>query len=544
ELARIAEAQGRLGALGAELAALPDLATHCERQAELARRAERRRALAEREKQLAEDAREAAARIDGLERAPELLREIETQLEERRAALAAAERRVEEVHGRWIQDKQDVRTRLGSYRDRARELREQISQLREAGPEGVCPTCERPLRDEFANVLAALEDEWNSVVQDGKWMSQREKQLELKPPELVAVERERTAVVDALEKDRERHGRCVRAASELGVLIQERERRAEALDSLRAELAELPADYDESAHRAAEARLAQLRGLEREAAKLEQAVDQHAARRKELDDADAAIAAAAARIAELERSHADVGYDEASHAELERAHEAALDEARRAELRRTEAAGRLDTETAAAAKAGQDVEDDRRRRIQLEGLESTIRHHVELDDAFAELRAELNARVRPELGDLASRFLTEITDGRYTNLEIDDDYNVLVLDEGEEKPVISGGEEDIANLVLRLAISQMIAERAGHPLSILILDEVFGSLDVERRDNVIQLLHRLSDRFEQVILITHVETVRDGLDNVVRVDFDERTGASVVRQEEEPVPGEELVAVG
>ena len=43
--------------------------------------------------------------------------------------------------------------------------------------------------------------------------------------------------------------------------------------------------------------------------------------------------------------------------------------------------------------------------------------------------------------------------------------------------MISGGEEDVANLALRLAISQMIAERAGQPLSLLVLDEIFGSLD-------------------------------------------------------------------
>ena len=111
-----------------------------------------------------------------------------------------------------------------------------------------------------------------------------------------------------------------------------------------------------------------------------------------------------------------------------------------------------------------------------------------------------------------------------------------MLDEGEEKPVISGGEEDIANLVLRLAVNQMIAERAGYPLSILILDEVFGSLDVERRDNVVQLLHKLEDRFEQVILITHIETIREGLDHVLRVAYDERTGASTVTVEEAPAP--------
>ena len=39
-------------------------------------------------------------------------------------------------------------------------------------------------------------------------------------------------------------------------------------------------------------------------------------------------------------------------------------------------------------------------------------------------------------------------------------------------------------------------------------------------------------RFEQVILITHIESIRDGLDNVIRCTFDERSGASRVVQEE------------
>ena len=77
--------------------------------------------------------------------------------------------------------------------------------------------------------------------------------------------------------------------------------------------------------------------------------------------------------------------------------------------------------------------------------------------------------------------------------------------------VISGGEEDIANLALRLAISQMIAERAGQPLSLLMLDEMFGSLDEERRLAVVDLLRSLADRFPQVILITHIELGARGL---------------------------------
>src|SRR5437763_11014944 len=139
--------------------------------------------------------------------------------------------------------------------------------------------------------------------------------------------------------------------------------------------------------------------------------------------------------------------------------------------------------------------------------------------------------MRPEIGALASGFLTELTDGRYDEVDLDEDYRVVVLDEGVPKPVISGGEEDIANLVLRLAISQMIAERAGQPLSLLVLDEIFGSLDESRRQLVVSLLRRLGDRFPQVNLVTHIEQEGDAVDSVIRVSYEALTAINVVRDE-------------
>ena len=134
----------------------------------------------------------------------------------------------------------------------------------------------------------------------------------------------------------------------------------------------------------------------------------------------------------------------------------------------------------------------------------------------------------PALADPATTCLPALTAARSSQLELDDNDNHIVLEDGIPKPVISGGEEDLANLVLRLAISQMIAERAGQQFSLLVLDEVFGSLDESRRHNVVELLRRLQDRFEQVILITHIESVREGLDQVINVRYDDETGASVV----------------
>jgi DNA repair protein SbcC/Rad50 len=186
-----------------------------------------------------------------------------------------------------------------------------------------------------------------------------------------------------------------------------------------------------------------------------------------------------------------------------------------------------------------------RARGTLEALDRQKRLHDELDRAYTDLRTDLNVQLRPEMSEIASAFLTELTDARYTELELDDSYNLTLLEDAVPKPVISGGEQDIANLCLRLAISQMIAERAGQTFSLLILDEVFGSLDESRRQNVVELLRGLQDRFEQVIVITHIEQVREGLDRVIGVRYDEESGSSVVEQLD-PVPaeGELLAAAG
>jgi DNA repair protein SbcC/Rad50 len=45
-------------------------------------------------------------------------------------------------------------------------------------------------------------------------------------------------------------------------------------------------------------------------------------------------------------------------------------------------------------------------------------------------------------------------------------------------------------------------------------------------------LRGLQDRFEQVIIITHIEQVREGLDRVINVRYDEESGTSVVTQSE------------
>jgi len=534
-LEAIAQAGTELDPIRDRLREMPE-ATAALEQFEALARAQERRAVLERSAQgVRQELADTVRRIDTLESAPGLVQQYGAELEALRNGQAGLETAVDALSAEWSSKRQEVSTRLETYRESAQELRDKIRELKNAGPDGTCPTCERPLRAEFDNVVGRLEDEYLSLVQDGKWLNQREKQLATKPEELTEAERKRDDARTAIADLGQRIARCEQAVQELWTLAQDRKRREQQLLDLQQELERQPDGYEPAAHREAQDRLEALRELERRAAGLASIVAGRAEHEQDLAGARRRIAAARRRIGRLEKDAARLAFSEEEYARVRAAHESAAEALHKAELHAVEASGHVQTAEEAHRGAQRELQQFHKREAAARTLEVDYRYHNELDGALSHLRQDLNARVRPELSELASAFLADVTEGRYSSLEIDEHYNVLVLDEGEEKPVISGGEEDIANLVLRLAISQMIAERAGQQLSILILDEVFGSLDVEHRENVVQLLHRLEGRFEQVILITHIEGIREGLDNVIRVEYDERTGAS--RASEESIAG-------
>ena len=80
----------------------------------------------------------------------------------------------------------------------------------------------------------------------------------------------------------------------------------------------------------------------------------------------------------------------------------------------------------------------------------------------------------------------------------------------------------------------MIQDASGQPMSLLILDEAFGSLDTDRRDNLMERLEVLSGIFRQIIVISHVETIKEAADQCLFVKYDPRARCSVV--EDPPCP--------
>lgn len=463
--------------------------------------------------------------------APALLDSALERVNAIRASLTAATLEAEDQRTIWVRDAQDATTKRQGLLDQFQELKEQRQRIVNAGAEGVCPTCTRPLGTEYARVLELLDRQIEEVRSNGNYYKKRIDQLQEEPAALAEVDRRRLALEAELSGATAELGRLKAQLQEAEPLGEEQRRLLQRVHDLRSAVGQVSGSYDQARHEAVLREIRFLEPLELQAERfraLAERADAVSAELQATEEAGLQIAAAAADL----RSRLDgLEYSEAAFKDLREAELSAERARREAELALVRARGEHNAATeAVTAVARREAERNERARAAAEAAgELTL--HQELDRALTDLRDELNSTLRPDLSELASTFLRDLTNARYTDLELDEDYSATLLDDGDPKAVISGGEEDVANLALRLAISQMIAERAGQPLSLLILDEIFGSLDEDRRSAVIELLRSLADRFPQVILITHIDSVREGFDRVVRVGYDLARGVATVRDE-------------
>ena len=133
---------------------------------------------------------------------------VGARLEELREKAAVVQGNAEAAAMSWARERQDAETRLLLYRDREKELRRRLDDIAKAGRDAACTTCDRRLGDRADAVRGARREEWEDVVQDGKWWRRRREQLELKPDELKALETRAltlNAEIDDLAEELQRH---------------------------------------------------------------------------------------------------------------------------------------------------------------------------------------------------------------------------------------------------------------------------------------------------------------------------------------------------
>jgi exonuclease SbcC len=523
ELRKLESEVAPISRLKAELTALDAL--HREdaaRREDLAKQTELTRNLGVMSRRIAELGDAAAALAQAAAEAGALAERLET-----------ADRAAKEQQAAWVREKGYADTRRAELLKQYEEVKEQRDKIEKLGPEGECPTCRRPLGDEHAAVLGVLDRQLQAIVDDGTYFKQRLEQLAQPPRAVTQAEAARDAIREEARRASEHEGSLRAQTAERARIERERAGLARRAAELERRIAARPTGYDEARHQAVRAELTRLDPVALQAAALAARAERAEVLVGEAELAEKSLSLREEQARQLAEAVQAEGFSEAKFKVARDRHDRATHGLRAAELAVAETRGELVAAETAVREAGRRAAERAAREATIAERKAELRLHNELDRAFSDLRGELNAAMRPEIGALASAFLADLTDGRYDEVDLDEDYRPIVLDEGIPKLVLSGGEEDMVNLVLRLAISQMIAERAGQPLSLLVLDEIFASLDESRRQDVLLLLRGLGDRFPQVIVTTHIEGLGIGgaLDRLLHVVYDPSSGTSVVRDD-------------
>jgi exonuclease SbcC len=176
---------------------------------------------------------------------------------------------------------------------------------------------------------------------------------------------------------------------------------------------------------------------------------------------------------------------------------------------------------------------DKEKKAKLEEEQQTQEEkgiYDELRVAFGKkgVQAMIIEATIPEIEAEANRLLARMTDGRlHVRLKSQretlkgktvETLDIEVADElgPRSYDLFSGGEAFRINFAIRVALSKLLARRAGARLQTLIVDEGFGTQDAQGRERLVEAIGSIQEDFERILVVTHIEELKDSFP--VRID--------------------------
>ncbi len=421
------------------------------------------------------------------------------------------------------------------------DLRRKLDEL--AAADAACPLCARPLgAEEKARIEALYESEGKSDAAAVRGNRERLDVLRADAAALAAAadkieadraHREREAIARITQLDRD----LADAQAAAGALDPARERHrilaatlaaAEYATEARAELATVARaiaalDFDVARHETLRAAVDDLAPFEAEHAALAEARVRQQSEGEALARAQADLGGWSARrardCAELEGLRAAAGAASDIAGELARAEaEHGRTTKRAGDMR--QALGAIEGSVEACARL---LENRPAKAEHLRTVADEQQLYLELSSAFGRqgVQALLIDEALPELTDEANRLLHQMTAGRMSLMmttqratqkgDLRETLDIHIADELGTRPyeTYSGGEAFRIDFALRIALSKLLARRAGARLPILVIDEGFGTQDSSGRERLVEAITTVQDDFEMLLAVTHIDELRD-----------------------------------
>ena len=299
-------------------------------------------------------------------------------------------------------------------------------------------------------------------------------------------------------------------------------------------------DYQPERHRLLRGKLQELEDAERRFAQLETARQRHSESRATLQGLEARQCRAESEIKALEGDRSRIEL-EVRRIDPARA-DAASAEARVAHLRDREGETRL-----ALGRSQSQYEVCLQREAELKAMRQRLQHATferQLYDDLAHMfgkngiQAIMIENAIPELEEEANRILSRVSDNAmHVTLETQRDtrtggvaetLDIKISDDlgTRNYELFSGGEAFRINFALRIALSRMLARRAGARLRTLVIDEGFGTQDTQGLERLVEVIKAIREDFAKIIVITHLPELKNAFETHIEVTKDPLLGSS------------------
>ena len=513
-----------------------------------------------------------------LEQERELLLEQEKVISEQSSTVSGLEAEVERVQSLLAnaQERFDERSRLEGEKNASRErqaelkaenealktdmnqLKERIDTLKSAGG-ATCPLCGQELSEEHR--LATLEqlevegkqkgDRYRNNQTESTELAKQITNYESQITNLAPAENERIRFTGEISQLTERLQLFQFAANEWETAGKQRLEEVEdilakeayaveehkKLAKIDKELAKL--GYDAATHDEMREKENELRSIEEDFSNLKSAKEVSKQIESEIKNLQTEIKSRESEIKTLELDH------EKAQAKLEvaEAQSPNLDDAERELFRLRESENKIRSELGGAKQRVDVLVTQRARKAEFETeretLQQRIVQHRTLERAFGKdgVPALLIEQALPQIEEKANELLDRLSDGQmsirfvtqteYKDKKRDDLRETLEIQISDGAGIrayemYSGGEAFRVNFAIRLALSEILAQRKGARLQTLVIDEGFGSQDTLGRQRLVEAINLVKDDFAKILVITHLDELKDVFPTRIEVEKTER----------------------
>lgn len=148
-----------------------------------------------------------------------------------------------------------------------------------------------------------------------------------------------------------------------------------------------------------------------------------------------------------------------------------------------------------------------------------------IEQALPEIESRANELLeRLSEGNMSVRFATQAAFKDKKREDLKETLDILISDGAgtRDYELYSGGEAFRVNFAIRLALSELLAKRAGARLQTLVVDEGFGSQDALGRQHLIEAINQVKSDFSKVLVISHLDELKEAFPNRIEVEKTER----------------------